>query len=206
MSSSRRSASREQLLDAAIDVIAERGLAGAGIGEIASRAGIAKTSLYHHFGSRAGLLAAVVGRVGLLWIEEIQKAAFLEGNAFARLDRVLDAWREIVTERPHLVRFLVFVQLDQSPESEDIRNALAEALRRALDAIADGIEDTIGTRLADTELVAHTMLGLFVAAALRHSIDPEDADLDALFGELRRVVWLSIAARMPTPMPTGESR
>jgi hypothetical protein len=94
------------------------------------------------------------------------------------------------------VRFLIFVQLDQTAESEGIRSALTGTLRRTLETIASGIQDTTGTDIEGAELVAHTMVGLFVAAALRRSIDPHGTDLDQLWAEMRRIVWLSVAARM----------
>jgi AcrR family transcriptional regulator len=189
--------SRENLLDAATEVISERGLAAAGIGEICARAGIAKTSLYHHFGNRQGLLAAVIDRVGTLWVEEFQKSAYLEGTLLRRLDRILAAWKTLVVEKPHLLRFFLFVQLDQTSESEEIRRALAEAFQRTIQAVAAGIEDAVGTPIDGAEIVADTMVSLLVAAALRHEIDPPGTDLDALWGEMKRVVGLSLAARMP---------
>lgn len=184
-------------------MIAERGLAAAAIGDICERAGVAKTSLYHHFGDRHGLLASVIDRVGSLWVEEIQKAAYLEGDPFSRLDRVLSSWKSLVTEKSHLLRLLIFVQLDQTAESEETRRALVGVFQRTVEAIAVGIEDAVGASIAGAELVAHTMVGLLVAAVLRRTIDPDGTDLDRLWGELRRVVWLSVAARMPAAFEEG---
>lgn len=196
MSGSERS--REKLIGAAIDVVAERGLAAAGVGEICARAGIAKTSLYHHFGSRQGLLAAVIDRIARFWVEEIQKSAYLEGNPFRRLDRVLSAWQDLVVEKPHLMRLLLFVQLDQTAESEEVRQALVEALRHTVDAIAAGIEDAVGMPIEGADVVATTTVSLLAAAMLRQTIDPEGTDLSQVWGEMRRLVWLSVVARMPT--------
>lgn len=53
---------REQLLEVARAVFAERGFDGAAIEEIASRAGVSKPVVYEHFGTKETLYAEVVDR------------------------------------------------------------------------------------------------------------------------------------------------
>ena len=53
---------REQLLDIARRLFAERGLAGTSIEEIAARADVSKPVVYEHFGGKEGLYAVVVDR------------------------------------------------------------------------------------------------------------------------------------------------
>ncbi|AGA31216.1 TetR/AcrR family transcriptional regulator [Singulisphaera acidiphila] len=52
-------ASRSAILDAATRVFARRGFAGATIQEISDEAGVKKPLIYHHFGSKGSLYAAV---------------------------------------------------------------------------------------------------------------------------------------------------
>jgi AcrR family transcriptional regulator len=52
---------RDAVLDAASQVIAERGL-GAPLDAIARRAGVSKQTLYNQFGDRAGLVRAMISR------------------------------------------------------------------------------------------------------------------------------------------------
>src|SRR4051812_25102080 len=52
-----------QLLEVAEQTFAERGFKGVSMDEIAERARISKPVLYDHFGSKDGLLAAVVVRI-----------------------------------------------------------------------------------------------------------------------------------------------
>lgn len=53
--------SRDLLLDAAALLMAERGYAGTSMSVLSAAAGIPKSAIYHHFGSKAGLLAEVMG-------------------------------------------------------------------------------------------------------------------------------------------------
>lgn len=52
------------ILDAAIEVLAEHGTAGASLQRIADRAGVDKRVLGYYFGDRDAVLAAVAGRIG----------------------------------------------------------------------------------------------------------------------------------------------
>lgn len=51
---------REQLINVAIDVFAEHGFAGGSLRTIAERAGVSHAALLQHFGSKEGLLTAVL--------------------------------------------------------------------------------------------------------------------------------------------------
>jgi len=59
----KRERSRERLLDAAVDCLAERGYAGATAGAIANYAGMSHGALFDHFGTKDELLIAALLRV-----------------------------------------------------------------------------------------------------------------------------------------------
>ncbi len=65
----RGEASRRAIIEAAIDGIAEQGLAGATLDAVARRAGVSKPLLLFHFGSKDGLLVAVLEHMGALYAE-----------------------------------------------------------------------------------------------------------------------------------------
>lgn len=69
--SERREATRRNLIEIARGLYAERGYAETPIGEILSRAGLARGGLYHHFAGKQELFAAVAQQVEdevLAWI------------------------------------------------------------------------------------------------------------------------------------------
>ena len=65
-------ASRERILQAALELLGKRGYAATSVSAICERAGVAKTALYWHFGSKEGLLLTLLKRTRTTWIEEIQ--------------------------------------------------------------------------------------------------------------------------------------
>jgi AcrR family transcriptional regulator len=58
----RSEATRQKILNAAIDLFSEVGYAAAGLGEIIERAGMTKGALYHHFDSKEALATAIIER------------------------------------------------------------------------------------------------------------------------------------------------
>ncbi|MDN5727374.1 MAG: TetR/AcrR family transcriptional regulator [Propionibacteriales bacterium] len=56
-------ARREQIIGCAVDSLAEDGFAATSIGAVATRAEVAKSAVLYYFGSKAGLLEAVVESV-----------------------------------------------------------------------------------------------------------------------------------------------
>ncbi|MGI8576890.1 MAG: TetR/AcrR family transcriptional regulator [Nocardioidaceae bacterium] len=107
MSSAER---REQLIDIARGLFAERGFEGASIEEIAARAGVSKPIVYEHFGGKEGLYAVVVDREVLQLLAMMrfsltagQPRDLLEQAAFALLDYIeqsSDGFRILVRDSP----------------------------------------------------------------------------------------------------------
>src|SRR5271169_1962791 len=82
--------SRDKILDAAEDLFARRGFAGIGMRQVAEIAGLGKSSLFHHFKSKAELYAAVVGRILDHLDEQLTMALAAGGEPLSRFDRWLD--------------------------------------------------------------------------------------------------------------------
>jgi AcrR family transcriptional regulator len=188
--------SRERLLAAAIELFAEKGYAATGIAEVCARAGVAKTALYWHFESKEGLLATVIETIGTSWIEQIRKAAYQAGTPVERIHRLVAEWRRILLEQPELMRLPIIASIEQG-DSQRAREALRGIWQRAEWALIEGIEDTIGARLPDVDLLAHTIFALLQGALLRQIVDPDEAQLDRVLEELRRTMVLLIADRLP---------
>ncbi len=187
--------SRERILDAAVALISERGYSATSVDALCRHAGIVKTALYWHFGSKEGLLAAVLDRVASAWIEEIERSAYQVGEPLERLSRALEGLRTIVEKRPQLLRLLLVMLLERGGEDDETRAALQAAFLRARRAVVQGIETTV-PGLRDPGLLAHTILSLVQGALLLRLTDPAEADLDRLFAELQRTVILVVADRL----------
>src|SRR6266704_3631765 len=87
---------REEILDVALEVFAERGLYGASTEEIARRAGISQPYVFRLFGTKKELYLAVVARCFRQTLELMQRAA--EGKrGDEALKAIGEAYRELLT-------------------------------------------------------------------------------------------------------------
>jgi AcrR family transcriptional regulator len=102
---------RQQLLDVARSLFAEKGFDGASVEEIAHRANVSKPVVYEHFGGKEGVYAVVVdremqyllSRMTTALAEEAHPRLLLERAAFALLDYVegsADGFRILVRASP----------------------------------------------------------------------------------------------------------
>ena len=158
---------REKILDAAEELFARRGFAGVGLSELAETVGLGKSSLFHHFRSKAQLYAAVVERI-LIDIENaLVRALAAGGSPVERLDRWIDTIIDLLGERPSHSRLL----LRSMFEDDELSGALEEeqAADRALARILDAVGNLLREGMARGELraasIPHTlqsMIGMIV--------------------------------------------
>lgn len=138
--------SREKILDVAEARFAQRGFAGVGLREVAEAAGLGKSSLFHHFPTKAALYGAVLGRV----IERIdlrmRRALEAGGDPRAQISAAVVALIDTLAEDPPAARLLlrtVFEDDDvsptESPELAAVDARLDALLARIAQAIRDGI-------------------------------------------------------------------
>ncbi len=83
--------SRERLLHAAVDVFDRKGYAAASVREIVERAGVTKPALYYHFGSKEGILVAILQEGARQFEEAVSCAAGRPGTARDRLGALCEA-------------------------------------------------------------------------------------------------------------------
>jgi AcrR family transcriptional regulator len=109
--------SRTALLAAAAEEFARHGLKGARIQAIVERAGVNERMIYHHFGSKHGLYAAVLEAQshGLVqaWGQLIDKAAELP--PYEGMRKVLAGFADLFAARPLLVALWLHEALDGWP-------------------------------------------------------------------------------------------
>jgi AcrR family transcriptional regulator len=97
---------REKIFDAGRAVFGEQGFDGTSIAEIGARAGIAKSVLYHYFGSKAGLYQAIVEHDGEALVEAVAAAVPPPGEPGPRLRPGVDAFLRFLSEHPDTWRLM----------------------------------------------------------------------------------------------------
>jgi AcrR family transcriptional regulator len=100
-SEERTETSKKQIIDAAIDVIAQRGLGKSTLQNIAERAGVSSALVVFHFKSKDNLMKAVLGHLTTVyeagWEQSLQPA---EDRAAKRLMRLISYDLEFPGKHP----------------------------------------------------------------------------------------------------------
>ena len=153
---------REKILDAAEQLFARRGFAGVGLSEIAEAVGLGKSSLFHHFPSKADLYGAVMGHI----FERIELALIRTlaagGSPAERLDRWIDTIIDLLGQRPTWARLM----LRSLFEDDELTGSLAEerAANQTLKRILDTVIGLLREGMARGELraarIPHTLQSL----------------------------------------------
>jgi len=81
---------RRRLLDAAVQIFDRKGYGAASVREIAEAAGVTKPVVYYHFGSKEGLLVAVLDQAVRDFTQAIEAAVERTGSARERLVRLCE--------------------------------------------------------------------------------------------------------------------
>jgi AcrR family transcriptional regulator len=102
----RRLARREELLDAAVEVIRRDGPA-VSMEVIAAEAGVTKPIVYRHFGDRSGLVAALAKRFSDDLMGTLQSSLVRDAEPRDLLVGTIDAYLAFVEREPNLYRFVV---------------------------------------------------------------------------------------------------
>lgn len=161
---------RARIIDAACRCFAEHGYSNASNQDIARMAGLTTGALYHYFGSKAELFAAVHRHVQEVLVGLYRRAFAEEDTCVAQLCAGLDAAVELTAEQPLFAHFasIAALEIQRHPE---------------LSAVLE--TDTQGVR----EFFAH----LFAEGRKRGEIAPEtstDAVVNLVVSTLFGLAWL----------------
>jgi AcrR family transcriptional regulator len=129
---------RERILDAAVEVFAERGYTGASMGEIAARAGVVASVIYDHFGSKRELHIELLDAHGEALIE---RAILRMGDVPAErlVAASVEEFYRFVEEDPFVWRFL----FRDPPGDPEIAAAWGRIHGRATEGLAALIRSAV---------------------------------------------------------------
>jgi AcrR family transcriptional regulator len=117
---------RDDILDAALEEFAERGLHGASTEAIAKRAGISQPYVFRLFGSKKDLFKASTARCLRETLETFQRAAEGKRGRDA-LDAMGDAYGELLVDRTRLrAQMQAYAACDDPDIREVVRNGFGD--------------------------------------------------------------------------------
>ena len=99
--------SREAVLDAAERLMAEQGYEAASVAALVEEAGIPASSIYHYFGSKEGVLLAVMERGAERFFAEVPDLDRRVGSQRDHLSALVDVVAATLDRHPAFLRILV---------------------------------------------------------------------------------------------------
>lgn len=137
----RRSQAEDKLLDAAAELIADRGVQGASLASIGGRAGVSRGLPTHHFGSKEALVATLAtraqGRIGeeILAAQRRQAGRSGELSALEQVFTTVDAYLEMFEDPTPDLRALLVMWGSTFPSSASV-DGMADAERRSYEGLS----------------------------------------------------------------------
>ena len=130
-----REARREQIVEAALELLARQGIKRLSVGAVARRIGVVPSAVYRHFRGKEEILSAAVGRMGERLLENVLKAGSAEKNALERLRRILGFHVKTIREGYAGPRILFSEGI--SGGGANHREEVYRVIRRYLDRVAE---------------------------------------------------------------------
>ncbi|MCB9529936.1 MAG: TetR/AcrR family transcriptional regulator [Myxococcales bacterium] len=179
---------REQILDAAARLFAEKGYGGTGVREIAAEAGVALSMINYYFGSKQGVLEELLDRTQGRYIETVRRA--FEDND--TLEARIHAWIHgaVVLARDNCAWIRVaFADLPR--EAPGVLEAKARRIKEVAALIREHILAPLG-READIPLLGPALgtmiMSHFMARPMVERILGALPDDDAFYERYARVI------------------
>lgn len=176
-------ATREEILDVALDLFLRKGYDRTSVREIARMAGLSQAGLLHHFSTKEELLVEVLRRR-----DERSRDAF---QATPDEDLSVDGLLSVVghnAEEPGLVRLYVAMSAESTGEDSAARGYFEERYRWLRAGVAQDIRRQQASGEVSAELDPDAMAALLIAAAdglqIQWLLDPDGLDMGARLRQL----------------------
>jgi AcrR family transcriptional regulator len=154
-------ATRARMLDAVVECILGHGYYEASSNAIARQAGVTWGAIQHQFGTRQGLLLAVLESRWRRLTERIEATEVRGGTLEERLACVMAALEAHYGDPEHLVVMQIMLDLIQSPAtSEAVKRAVAEHGRELARVWQPLFTMAMGEAASDDDLVRYAFLSI----------------------------------------------
>jgi AcrR family transcriptional regulator len=140
-------ARREEVLEAALELVAEHGVTGASLRMLAKRLKMSQPSLYHYFPSKDALIAEVLDYSTSRMLgkgSRVPPPANVEGLARFARDLVLELYA--TDSHPRFVRFLFSVAVESKQHRPLVERVFEERLRPGFGLLAGALAQSPAER------------------------------------------------------------
>ncbi len=181
--SERRTETRASLLAAAAALFAHQGYDAVSVDSVAEAAGRTSGAVYDHFGSKQGLLLAVLDE----WTQSLVSLLAAEFEIAAGFeDRLRAVAADVIVHPTESTRQLLLLEHElalRAARDPEISEALRARSRQAHRLLARGfhrwlVDGVLPPGSASPDTLAATVRGLVLGLAMQQHLDPDAFDVD----------------------------
>lgn len=132
---------KDRVLAEATVAFAGQGVAGTSLDALARELGVTKQTILYHFGSKDGLISAVLTEAATDLVAELQRAVDISEPGWERVDATVRSSFALAVRRPELLGLLREVNRLGSDWSEVVLALLQPLIDRALIDLSSGMRD-----------------------------------------------------------------
>jgi AcrR family transcriptional regulator len=182
----RREEAEKRMLDAAVRIVAERGIDDLTLAECGEAAGYSRGLAAHYFGSKDALIAAIADHIVSNYVQRSRSGLRGKNDLEGFLDAVAFY---IESGRNRVLELRAFhAVLGAALTHPELARAIADVNRESVQSLASGLEicKKRGTVRADLDpqMQARTILATMRGVMTQWLLDPDGVDLDRLKAEL----------------------
>ena len=196
---------REEIVQAALQVIGDKGVHGLTITEIAGRAGMSDANIYRHFKGKQEILEALGDFISEAVMGKAAGIAAGKGSALEKIEIIFRSHAALIAANPGLPRFMLSeeIHLGDPRLAKTIAGKMSGYIETLSDIIAAGIKSGELRSLSPRE-TAITLLGMIQFTAWRWSITRGafnlDVEAERLWNNFLRFIQ---TASSPAPTKTN---
>lgn len=185
------------MLGAATQLFAERGYRDASVQSIGERAGVSRGSIFWHFGSKEGLLWAVVERAFADWQRDVLVPDVGDARGIEAVRRALGAHRRFLGERGGELRLFYVLMSEALGPRPALAAEFARLHERLREDTVGWLRDAPGLRSdVDPEAVVVMVTAALGGIAYQRLLDPDGFDLDRVYADLDSVLERGLTSRV----------
>jgi TetR/AcrR family transcriptional regulator, transcriptional repressor for nem operon len=184
--------SRDRIVEAAADLVAERGVEGTGIDHVLAAAGASKSQLYHYFADKDDLIRAVIAH-RFEQVMAAQEPLLAKLDSWAAIRRWLDMWVDQTVATGHHGCPIGALANELADRDDEARAVLAACFAAWEGYLVEGLRHMkergdlaprADPRRLGTAVFASLQGGLLLAKTHKDA-EPLQVALDAAYAHLR---------------------
>jgi AcrR family transcriptional regulator len=193
----RREMSEKQMLKAATALFARQGYLKTTLTEVGKESGYTAGLVSHKFGSKEGLLQAVVDNISRRFLQDQLGESIEQPSATDSINNYIDIYLTEVSLREGPMRALYVIMGEALGAVPEIRQSIADlnagARARLMSIIQRGIDQGEFRKDTNVEAAAALIIGALRGLVMQHLIDPKKLNIKNLRATVQATVIASLS-------------